>query len=77
MPTPVQFKAPFYPDCYYHVVFKSVDGVILFATEENHSFFLQKFSLYFQPVSTSLAYCLLDNHVHFIIHTKTSFFYRT
>lgn len=72
MPTPAQYKAPFYTDCYYHVVFRSVDGVMLFRTEENRKFFLQKFSLYFQPVSSCLAYCLLDNHVHFIIQVKSA-----
>jgi putative transposase len=71
MPTSIQFKAPFYPGGYYHIVFKSNDGVLLFATEENRSFFLQKFSLYFHSVSDCLAYCLLDNHVHFIIHLRT------
>jgi putative transposase len=70
MPTPVQFKAPFLPQCHYHIVFKSVDGVKLFKTEENHDFFLKKFSLYLNPFCACLAYCLLDNHVHFVVQVK-------
>jgi len=72
MPTPVQFKAPFYPQSYYHVIFRSVDGVMLFITEENRGFFLQKFSLFLHPVCTCLAYCLLENHVRFIVHIKSA-----
>jgi putative transposase len=70
MPTPVQFKAPFYPQGYYHIVFRSVDGVMLFKTEENHDFFLKKYSFYLNPFCTCLAYCLLDSHVHFVIRVK-------
>jgi REP-associated tyrosine transposase len=71
MPTPAQYKSPFSPECYYHVVFRSVDGVMLFHTDENRIYFLQKFSFYFKPVSTCLAYCLLENHVHFIIRVRS------
>lgn len=74
MPTPVQFKAPFFPQNYYHIVFKSIDGVMLFFEEENYCFFLEKYSLYFNPFCTCLAYCLLDNHVHFIVQVKSELF---
>jgi putative transposase len=71
MPTPAKYKAPFYPDSYYHIIFKSIDGVALFRTEENFNYFLQKFSLYLHVVCDCLAYCLLSNHVHFVVHVKT------
>lgn len=70
MPTPVQFKAPFYPRHYYHIVFKSNDGIALFNTVENRYFFLQRFSQFFHPYCHCLSYCLLDNHVHFIVQIK-------
>lgn len=71
MPTPVRFKAAFYPQAYYHLVFKSIDGVALFNTGENRKFFLEKFSLFLHPFCSCLAYCLLDNHVHFIVQVKS------
>jgi hypothetical protein len=71
MPTPAQFKAPFYPQKYYHVIFRSVDDVLLFKTLDNRVFFLNRFSNYLHPVCNCLAYCLLNNHAHFIIQVKS------
>jgi putative transposase len=70
MPTPSRYKSPFYPDSYYHIIFKCIDGLLLFQTTENHHYFLQKLSLYLNAVCDCLAYCLLNNHVHCIVHVK-------
>jgi putative transposase len=72
MPTPDQFKAPLHPQRYYHAIFRSVDDVLLFRIVDNRDFFLKRFSNYLHPVCNCLAYCLLDNHAHFIIQVKSS-----
>ncbi|WP_162915831.1 hypothetical protein [Paraflavitalea soli] len=68
MPVSEQYKAPFYPGNSYHITFRSIDGLILFHDLENHDFFLQRFTYFLQPVLSCLAYCLLKNHAHFIVH---------
>jgi putative transposase len=70
MPTPVRYKAPFYAGSHYHIIFRSIDGLKLFEVEENHHLFLQRFSRYMFCICDCLAYCLLNNHVHFIIQIK-------
>jgi putative transposase len=76
MPVPPTFKAPFYCDQFYHLVFESIDGLFLFRNHENRIFFLQKFLFFFRPVLTCWSYCLLDNHAHFIVHIKNALLFR-
>jgi putative transposase len=71
MPTPEQFKAPFRFQCYYHILFRSIDGLVLFQTKDNYDFFLQKFVFFLNPVLDCFAYCLLKNHTHFIVQVKS------
>ncbi len=67
MPTPVQFKAPFEPDQFYHVVFRSIDGVKLFLNNNQKQIFLNKWIQFMQPFCRIWAYCLLENHVHLVL----------
>ena len=71
MPTPLKYKAPLHADHHYHLIFRSVDGVQLFREPCNHVFFLQRFRLYLRPVLSTIAYCLLENHAHFIVKIKS------
>jgi putative transposase len=71
MPTPEEYKAPFYFQQHYHVLFRSIDGVLLFKNEREHIFFLEKWKRFTQMIADVWAYSLLDNHVHLIIKTKT------
>jgi len=70
MPTPAAYKAPFFCNQHYHLVFKSIGGLLLFQNDLNRTFFLQRFSFYLAPVFISKAYCQLNNHVHLIIQVK-------
>jgi REP element-mobilizing transposase RayT len=70
MPTPAEYKAPFYANQYYHLVFKSNDGLLLFRNDEDRVCFLKKFSQFTKLIFNYQAYCMLDNHVHFIISVK-------
>ena len=72
MPVPITFRAPFYCDQFYHLVFKSVGDLLLFRDHENRPFFLSRFLRYFKPVLTCWAYCLLDNHAHFVVRVKNA-----
>jgi len=60
---------PFEPNSYYHVVNHAVGDENLFRTEENCYFFLNKYSSYMPSVCDTLVYCLMPNHIHFLIKT--------
>jgi putative transposase len=70
MPTPAAYKAPFYANQHYHLLFKSNDGILLFRNDEDRTCFLEKFSQFTRSIFNYQAYCMLDNHVHFIISVK-------
>ena len=71
MPIPAQLIAPFLEENYYHIICKSLNNQLLFVNNENKRFFLQRYKFYLHPFSSTLAYCLLNNHVHFIIKMLT------
>jgi putative transposase len=52
---------------FYHVYNRCIDRKLLFKSDENNLFFLRKFHFYLDPVSTAYAYCLLENHFHFLV----------
>jgi putative transposase len=56
---------------YYHIFNRGNNGEILFAERRNYRFFLQRYAQHIQPVAETYAYCLLPNHFHFGIRTRT------
>ncbi len=72
MPTPIEFKAPFLPECFYHIVCKSIDGVILFKDAIDNHVFLKRFHQFTAPVFDVWSYSLLTNHTHHIVKVKPS-----
>jgi putative transposase len=70
MPIPAGYKSPFFCNENYHLLFKSLDGLLLFRNDLNRKFFLERFSFFLRPVLISKAYCQLDNHVHFVVQVK-------
>ena len=71
MPTPTNLKAQFYPDEFYHIVCKSIDGVLLFNDHTDHVIFnerLKKFTSYFFDI---WSYCHIPNHTHHVIKIKS------
>lgn len=70
MPIPERYKAPFCPDIPYHMLFRSIDGLLLFQQHADYLIFLKQFAEYFQPIAHTLAYNLLQNHTHFIVQVK-------
>jgi hypothetical protein len=44
MPTPPEFKAPFFPECFYHIVCKSIDGINLFREDIDYYIFFSGFN---------------------------------
>jgi len=71
MPTPKEFKAKFLYHAYYHLVFKSVDGLLLFGNTSDYDLFLNRFKEFTKDFLDTWAYVLLRNHVHFIVKIRS------
>ncbi|MDH5367696.1 MAG: hypothetical protein OEW67_11950 [Cyclobacteriaceae bacterium] len=59
----------FEPDSYYHIVNHAVGSENLFRSEENYRYFLSRYAHYLPSVCSTLCYCLMPNHIHFLIRT--------
>jgi putative transposase len=52
---------------YYHIYNKGINGTEIFKSDRNKTFFLNQFSKYLVGKISIFAYCLMDNHFHFVI----------
>lgn len=71
MPTPPEFKAPFYPDGYYHIVCKSIDGLVLFKEKIDYLVFLQRFQQFTNHLPVVWSYSLRTNYTHHVVKMKS------
>lgn len=62
---------PLQPNSFYHIYNKGINGEVLFKEERNYSYFLNKYNQYVSPIADTYAYCLLSNHFHLLIRTKS------
>jgi putative transposase len=73
MPSTPNLRSKFEPEKFYHIIAKAVDGINLFANDENKSFFLKRVAHYIPGFADVYAYCLLNNHVHCLIKPKSTY----
>jgi putative transposase len=59
------------PDGIYHVYNRANGFENLFHHDENYRFFLQQWDKYISPIADTLCYCLMPNHIHFIIKNRS------
>lgn len=52
---------------FYHIYNRAIDKQHMFKNAENYLYFLKRFDFYLSDVVQVYAYCLLDNHFHFLI----------
>ena len=55
---------------YYHIYNRGINGEPLFREERNYHHFLELWAKYIEPVAETYAYCLLNNHFHFLVRIK-------
>lgn len=58
-------------DKIYHIYNKGINGKSIFNSDENKRYFLKLFSKYCKSIIDTYAYCLMDNHFHFVIQINS------
>jgi REP element-mobilizing transposase RayT len=56
---------------FYHIFNRGNNKENIFYHRENYIYFLKKYQQYILPIADTYAYCLLRNHFHFLVRTKT------
>jgi len=70
MPSP-KLITPIEIDRYYHIFNRGNNYEFLFYKDYNYAYFLEKYEKYLSEHVSTFAYCLLPNHFHLLIKTKT------
>ncbi len=60
---------PILGDCYYHIYNRSNNNLKLFYRNYNYNYFLRLYTKYIKSSCKTFAYCLIENHFHFLIKT--------
>ncbi len=55
---------------YYHIFNRSNNNEFVFKSEENYYYFLHKYEMYIKPSVSTIAYCLMPTHFHFLVKIK-------
>ena len=71
MPLLKVYLATFQETCFYHITCKAIDGKKMFLHDENRRYFLQRYQEFSDGFIDTYAFCLLDNHVHLLIKTRS------
>ena len=64
-PSPLLFNT------YYHIYNRGTNGGNIFIQERNYDYFLKLYERHIAPVADTFAYCMLRNHFHVSIKTKS------
>jgi putative transposase len=63
--------SPLLYDTYYHIYNRGNNGENIFIQERNYEHFMNLYYKYIDPIAETFAYCLLRNHFHVSLKTKT------
>lgn len=59
------------PDTYYHIFNWGINSETLFKEKRNYAYFLSKYFKFISPIASTYAFCLMKNHFHFLICTRS------
>ena len=65
------FHKPLQFGQHYHIYNRGNNRENLFVQARNYPYFLRLYAKYILPVAETFAYCLMPNHFHFLIRTRT------
>lgn len=63
--------SPLLYDTYYHIYNRGVNRENIFVEERNYDLFLKLYERHLTPVVDTFAYCMLRNHFHICLRTKS------
>ena len=58
------------PGSIYHIYNHAVGKENLFLSPDNYSYFLKRYQFFINPVADTYVYCLMLNHLHFLVEVK-------
>jgi len=56
---------------HYHIYTHANGFENLFKSDENYRYFLERYEHFIPAIADTLAYCLMPNHIHFLVLIKT------
>jgi hypothetical protein len=62
---------PLLYDTYYHIYNRGTNGENIFIQERNYTHFMNLYAKYIEPIADTFAFCLLRNHFHVSLKTKS------
>jgi putative transposase len=62
---------PLEPTHYFHIYNRANGSDELFLTKNNYLFFLARYRQYVAPFMNTYCYCLMPNHVHYLVQVKS------
>lgn len=66
-----QKRIPLQPEYFYHIWTHANGDEDLFRSEDNYSYFLDRYLHHVHPVVETYAYCLMPNHLHLMVRVKS------
>lgn len=72
MPINTKYIESFQENEFMHVICRAVGLNVLFRNDDNKSWFIKQYIHYLSPYVDTYCYCLLDNHVHWLIKCKSA-----
>ncbi|MEQ1746719.1 MAG: transposase [Saprospiraceae bacterium] len=67
----MDYYQPLLPDSFYHVYNRGNNRENIFYRAGNAAYFLEKYTKYMIPVLDTYTYCLLPNHFHLLVRTRS------
>ncbi len=65
------YRKPIEPEKFYHIWNRGNNRENLFYSPHNYEYFIRLYAEYLDPVVETYAFCLLPNHFHLLIRTKS------
>lgn len=63
--------SPLLYDTHYHIYNRGNNRENIFIQERNYEYFMRLYEKYVSPIADTFAYCLLRNHFHIAVRTKS------
>jgi hypothetical protein len=65
------FRIPIEPEKFYHIWNRGNNRENLFYSSHNYEYFIRLYAGHLDPVVETYAFCLLPNHFHLLVRTKS------